>query len=71
MYSDHTLINRRNVKGDVSAVANACRRFFQIEIEARVVAATFKVLGYEKYGIERNSPILQTSHLLASHRQIH
>ncbi|KAJ7386123.1 Translation initiation factor [Desmophyllum pertusum] len=68
MYSDHTLINRRNVKGDVSAVANACRRFFQIEIEARVVAATFKVLGYEKYGIERNSPILQTSHLLASHR---
>ncbi|KAJ7389081.1 hypothetical protein OS493_033663 [Desmophyllum pertusum] len=28
MFSDRTLINRRNVKGDVSAAANPCRRFF-------------------------------------------
>ena len=45
MFSDRTLINRRNVKGNVSAAANACCRFFQLEIEARVIAAAMKVLG--------------------------
>ena len=35
------MVNRRNVKGDVSAAANACRRF----VEKRVIAATLKVLG--------------------------
>lgn len=44
MYSDRNLVNRRNVKSDVSSAANACRRFFEIEIEARVVAAGLKVL---------------------------
>ena len=39
------MVNRRNVKGDVSAAANACRRFFQTEVETRVIAATLKVLG--------------------------
>ena len=33
------------MKGDVSAAANACRRFFQTEVETRVIAATLKVLG--------------------------
>lgn len=45
MYSDRNLVNRRNVKGDVSKAANASRRFFQLEVEARVVAAAMKVLG--------------------------
>ena len=45
MYSDRNLVNRRNVKGDVSAAANACLRFFQTEVETRVIAATLKVLG--------------------------
>ena len=48
MYSDRNLINRRNVKSDVSAAANACRRFFTIEVESRIVAATMSVLGIEK-----------------------
>ena len=48
MYSDRNLINRRNVKSDVSAAANACRRFFTIEVESRIIAATMSVLGIEK-----------------------
>jgi len=35
------------VKGDVSAAANACRRFFVMELEARIIAATLKVLGMQ------------------------
>lgn len=49
MYSDRNLVNRRNVKGDISGAANACRRFFQIEIETRVVAAAMKVLDITKF----------------------
>ena len=45
MYCDRNLVNRRNVKGDVSSAANACRRFFNMEVEARIIAATMKVLG--------------------------
>ena len=48
MYSDRNLINRRNVKSDVSAAANACRRFFTIEVGSRIIAATMSVLGIEK-----------------------
>ena len=44
MYSDKNLINRRNVKSDVTSAVNACRKFFEIEIEARVVAAGLCVL---------------------------
>ena len=44
MYSDRNLINRRNVKSDVSAAANACRRFFKIEVESRVIAGALAVL---------------------------
>ena len=48
MYNDRNLINRHNVKSDVSAAANACRRFFTIEVESRIIAATMSVLGIEK-----------------------
>lgn len=34
LYSDRNLINRRNVKGDVSAAANPCRRFFILEVSS-------------------------------------
>ena len=55
MYSDRNLVNRRNVKGDVSAAANACRRFFQIEVEARIVAAAMKILCLTK--IDEEPPV--------------
>ena len=49
LYSDRNLVNRRNVKGDVSAAANACWRFFQTEVETRVIAAALKVLGMNSW----------------------
>lgn len=41
-------MNRRNVKSDVSGAVNACRRFFQLEVETRVVAAAMQYLGMTK-----------------------
>ena len=38
-------MNHRNVKGDVTAAANACRRFFQLEVEAHIIAAAIELLG--------------------------
>lgn len=45
MYSDRNLINRRNVKGDVTSAVNACRRFFELEVQSRIIAAALKILG--------------------------
>lgn len=45
MFSDQNLVNRRNVKGDVIAAANPCRRFFQLEGETRIITAALKILG--------------------------
>ena len=33
------------MKGDVTAAANPCRRFFQLEVETRIIAAALKILG--------------------------
>ena len=53
MYSDRNLVNRRNVKSDVSAAANACRRFFQLEVEARIIAPALSILGMKKMDDEK------------------
>ena len=53
MYSDRNLVNRRNVKGDVTAAANACRRFLQLEVETRVVAAAMEILGMSSLDDEK------------------
>lgn len=53
MYSDRNMINRRNVKSDVSAAANACRRFFTIEVESRIIAGAMSVLGMESLDEEK------------------
>ena len=53
MYSDRNLVNRRNIKSDVSAAANACRRFFQLEVEARIIAAALSILGMKKMDDEK------------------
>ena len=47
IHSDRNLGNRRNVKGDVTAAANACRRFFVLEVEARIIAATLQIMGMQ------------------------
>ena len=46
MYSDQNFVNRRNLKKKTAA--NACRRFFILEVEARIVAASLHVLGMKK-----------------------
>ena len=33
------------MKGDVTAAANACRRFLQLEVDTRVVAAATEIFG--------------------------
>ena len=61
MYSDKNLVNRRNLKKDVTTAANACRRFFILEVEARIVAATLHVLGMKK--IDDQEPTTSTCKL--------
>lgn len=39
------MINRRNVRADVESNVNACRRFFSLEVESRIVAACMMELG--------------------------
>ena len=42
MHSDRNLINRRIVKSDVSAAANACWGFFTLEVESRIIAGAYQ-----------------------------
>ncbi len=49
LYSDRNLINRRNVKADVDSAVNAARRFFMMEVEARIVAAAMTELGMDEF----------------------
>ena len=44
LYADRNLINRRNVVEEVKKNFDACKQFFNLEIEARVVAAALKIL---------------------------
>jgi len=46
LYSDRTLINRRNVKGDPSSAYRADRDFFMLVVKSRVIAAARAVLGF-------------------------
>ena len=45
MFSDRTLINRRNVTNDPHVNYRADRDFFTIVVKSRVIAASMKVLG--------------------------
>ena len=47
LYNDRNLINRRNVVTDVSKNVSACKKFFLLEVKARVVAAAMNELGIE------------------------
>jgi hypothetical protein len=43
------LINRRNVRADVESNVNACRRFFTLEVESRIIAACMMELGITEF----------------------
>ena len=47
LYSDKVLINRKNLKNDVSKNYNHCKKFVQLELEARIVAAACQELEVE------------------------
>lgn len=58
MYSDRTLINRRNVKGDPSSAYRADRDFFVLAVKSRVIAAAMTALGFpNKSGQPVNCPL--------------
>ena len=47
MFSDRTLINRRNITQDPHSNYRADRDFFLLILKSRVIAAAMKVLGLE------------------------
>ena len=64
MFSDRTLINRRNVTGDTHSSYRANRDFLSIVFESGVIAAAMKVLGFE------NQSSMPTKHQLPSNLQL-
>ncbi len=58
LYSDRTLIDRRNVSKDISNHVNACKRFFSLCIKVRVVVAALKVLEIDSIDSVPDSSIL-------------
>lgn len=45
LFSDRNLINRRNVTAQVDSAVNPCRKFFDLEVQARLIAAALEILG--------------------------
>ena len=58
------MINRKNIKRDVIVAANACYRFFQLEVESRVIAAAVERLGMTKLDEEKPTMCFQMLSLL-------
>lgn len=46
LFSDHTLINRRNVTGDPHSCYRAKRDFLNVVFQSRVITAAMVVLGF-------------------------
>ena len=63
MFSDRTLINRRNVTGDTHSSYRANRDFLSIVFKSRVIAAAMKVLGF------KNQSSMPTEHQLPQKSQ--
>ncbi|XP_065071471.1 uncharacterized protein LOC135696119 [Rhopilema esculentum] len=45
MFADSIYINRRNIGSKVKQRYSACKRFFQMEVQSRVIAAAMEILG--------------------------
>ena len=45
MYADRNHVNRRNVTTEVDKNFSACKQFFKMKVEARVIAAALDVMG--------------------------
>ena len=44
LFNERQLINRRNVVGEVKSKYNACKQFFDVALDARIVAAAMQIL---------------------------
>ena len=75
MFADRALINRRNVSTDVRKKYNACKQFFLLEVEARILAAAMQVLKIKSFrdiptfdilpaDLSRESSVYEKSHTL-------
>lgn len=58
MFSDRTLINRRNVKSDPHSAYRANRDFFLVLLKARVIAASMKVLHFKNSVDKSSNPLI-------------
>ena len=59
--SDKVLINRRNVTTEVKKRYAACRKFLEVELESRVLAATLTVLNVQNLDDQLDEDILPSS----------
>lgn len=58
MFSDRTLINRRNVKSDPKTAYRADRDFFLVLLKSRVIAASMKILQLNSRADTSPNPLL-------------
>ena len=66
LHSDCILINRRNVRTDVSKKVDACKQFFELEVKSRVIAVTLTALGMKSLTDVPSSTLLPESLINAS-----
>ena len=59
LHSDRILINRPNVATEVTKRYDACKKFFLLEVEARVVAATLTTLGLDSIDQSPTNDVLR------------
>ena len=59
--SDKVLINRRNITTEVKKRYAACRKFLEVELESRVLAATLTVLNVQNLDDQPDEDILPSS----------
>ena len=59
LFSDKNLINRRNVGSDVSHRYEACKKFLDMEVDARIVAAACNLLGLTSVDDDASTDVLQ------------
>ena len=71
LYSDRTLINRRNVKAEPQAAYRADRYFFLLVVRSRVIAAAMKILGLDnKHSKPAEYPIPENAEVQSKQSQL-
>eukprot|EP00794_Sanderia_malayensis_P012397 gene12397-13677_t len=58
MLSDKVLINRRNLSTDVGKKYSSCKKFFFLEVKARILAAALKMLNLKSFSDRAEDTIL-------------